>query len=81
MTPAQTDETRVDIMPCPFCGGADYRIEPGGQTARGYRVGSIAGFARGLNAAAKLVADMNETNSGRVCKAILNIPLETPSPD
>ena len=37
MTPAQTDEMRVDIMPCPFCGGADYRIEPGGQTWRGVK--------------------------------------------
>jgi len=26
-----------DLKTCPFCGGAEYRIEPGGQTWRGTR--------------------------------------------
>ena len=26
-----------DIKPCPFCGGTEHRIEPGGMTWRGVR--------------------------------------------
>ena len=31
------ENTDVDLMPCPFCGGTEYRLEPGGQTGTGVK--------------------------------------------
>ena len=31
------EQTDVDLMPCPFCGGTEYRLEAGGQTWMGVK--------------------------------------------